>query len=273
MPVTFTVQNSYSPTQEYQEIPRGGYPGVCFVWANIEHVGHHSEHRPYEMGSRARSSPGRVRERPQHGEAGWIPDSQDHAAGSPPTIRDVMNLKAEVDYKALHTRCFRPRLTRLLESVQQYASIGDVIFGASQNLLACGVWSLVRISLLTICKYSAYLEKVSVLFMKVGQSAPLLQEMASLFPHSKPLQDLVTRYFVTVVQICQKSLKFCQKQSLLNQMKLFTHDGDISHYELELGRHANAIKSQVQIEHTKVSSSTYNSVRALSTAYTRDKDT
>lgn len=78
---------------------------------------------------------------------------QRHAVASPPTVRDVMNLTAEVDYKARQQkkgvhRCLGPRFTRLLEAVQQYASIGDVLIGGSQNLIACGVWSLVRTSLL-----------------------------------------------------------------------------------------------------------------------------
>lgn len=72
---------------------------------------------------------------------------RDHASDSPPTIRDVMNLTAEVDYKA-RRRCFGPRFTRILESVQQYAALGDVIAGGSQNLMACSVWSLVRMCLL-----------------------------------------------------------------------------------------------------------------------------
>lgn len=72
---------------------------------------------------------------------------RDHASDSPPTIRDVMNLTAEVDYKA-RQRCFGPRFTRILESIQQYAAIGDVIAGGSQNVMACSVWSLVRMCFL-----------------------------------------------------------------------------------------------------------------------------
>lgn len=37
---------------------------------------------------------------------------------------------------------------KFLEAVQQFASIGDVIVGGSQNVIACGVWSLVRMTLL-----------------------------------------------------------------------------------------------------------------------------
>jgi hypothetical protein len=45
-------------------------------------------------------------------------------------------------------RCFGPRFTNVLEAVQQFAAVGEVVVGESQNLVACGVWMLVRISLL-----------------------------------------------------------------------------------------------------------------------------
>jgi hypothetical protein len=71
---------------------------------------------------------------------------------SPPDPSDVMRLTAEIDYHASRKigtgRCFGPRLTNFLQAVQQYAALGDVIIGGSQSLIACGVWSLVRMSLL-----------------------------------------------------------------------------------------------------------------------------
>ena len=70
---------------------------------------------------------------------------------SPPNPRDVMRLTAEIDQasgKAGRGRCFGPRLTNFLQAVQQFASLGDIIIGGSQNLVACGVWAIVRMSLL-----------------------------------------------------------------------------------------------------------------------------
>lgn len=70
----------------------------------------------------------------------------------PPDPKDVMRLTAEIDRqafgKASGRRCVGPRLTNFLQAVQQYAALGDVIMGATQNLIAAGVWSLVRLSLL-----------------------------------------------------------------------------------------------------------------------------
>lgn len=69
---------------------------------------------------------------------------------APPTIDDVMKLTAEIDKRVgkRTRRCFGPRFTNLLTTVQQYAALGDIIIGGSQNMVACGVWCVVRTSLL-----------------------------------------------------------------------------------------------------------------------------
>ena len=71
---------------------------------------------------------------------------------SPPDPSDVMRLTAEIDSQAsgkvAGRRCFGPRFTNFLQAVQQFAALGDVVVGGSQNIIACGVWSLVRMSLL-----------------------------------------------------------------------------------------------------------------------------
>ena len=71
----------------------------------------------------------------------------------PPNPSDVMRLTAQIDSLASRKgcrRCFGPRFTNVLQAVQQFAALGDVIVGGSQNIIACGVWSLVRTSLLVI---------------------------------------------------------------------------------------------------------------------------
>jgi ankyrin repeat domain-containing protein 50 len=68
-----------------------------------------------------------------------------------PDTSDVMRLTAEVDRKVSNKhsgQCFGPRFTYFLQGVQHFAAIGDVVVGGSQNLIACGVWSLVRMSIL-----------------------------------------------------------------------------------------------------------------------------
>jgi len=67
----------------------------------------------------------------------------------PPDTTDVMRFTADVDRRiAKGSRCLGPRFTSFLSSVQQFAALGDVIVGGSQNIIACGVWSVVRMSIL-----------------------------------------------------------------------------------------------------------------------------
>jgi hypothetical protein len=74
------------------------------------------------------------------------------ARSCPPIHSDVMRLTAEIDRRTSGNvgggRCFGPRLINVLEAVQRFAALEDVIIGGSQNIIACGVWSLVRMSLL-----------------------------------------------------------------------------------------------------------------------------
>lgn len=78
--------------------------------------------------------------------------SRNRAACDPPSTRDVMQLTAEIDRrlskKLVGGRCLGTRTTTFLQCVQQFAALGDIVIGGSQNLIACGVWSLVRTSLL-----------------------------------------------------------------------------------------------------------------------------
>ena len=71
---------------------------------------------------------------------------------SPPDAGDFMRLTAEIDRlatgKARGGRCFGPRLSNILQSVQQFAACGDIAIGSTQNPIACSVWSLVRMTLL-----------------------------------------------------------------------------------------------------------------------------
>ncbi|OBT54916.1 hypothetical protein VE04_06568 [Pseudogymnoascus sp. 24MN13] len=169
---------------------------------------------------------------------------------SPPGPSDVMRLTAEVDYcasnKSSHGRCFGPRMTNFLQAVQQFAALGDIILGGSQNIIACSVWSLVRMSLLLIANFSSYLEKLSTLLMTAGQSAPRYQMIALLYPQSKNLQSYLPEYFVVVVNLCHRLLKFTQK-SALGQFASSLSDLDTKTYQSELGHWANAIKEEMSL--------------------------
>ncbi|KAI6088401.1 hypothetical protein F4821DRAFT_233642 [Hypoxylon rubiginosum] len=178
-----------------------------------------------------------------------------HASSLPPNIQDVMHLTAEVDRQARAKngggrRCFGPRLIKILESVQQFVSVGDIIIGGSQNLIASGVRSVIRLALLTATRFSAYLDKLSSLFMIVGQSAPRYQEMVALHPRSKALRALGLEYYIVVVRLCRQVVSICNK-STLEQLKVFFKDSDITTYQSELLRYSHSIKEQLSLEEAR----------------------
>lgn len=80
---------------------------------------------------------------------------------SPPGPSDVMRLTAEIDRQISRKaggRCCGPRFTNFLQGVQQYVALGDIIVGGSQNIIACSVWSLVRMSLLvSVLTFSSFI--------------------------------------------------------------------------------------------------------------------
>ncbi|KFY58528.1 hypothetical protein V496_06094 [Pseudogymnoascus sp. VKM F-4515 (FW-2607)] len=166
---------------------------------------------------------------------------------SPPVPSDVMRLTAEFDRLSNTTgrgRCFGPRLTNFLQAVQQFAALGDIILGGSQNILACGIWSLVRMSLRIIVNFSSHLEKISTLLMTAGHSAPRYQMMALLYPQSKNLRSYLSEYFIVVVNLCHRLLKFTRK-SALGQFASSLNDLDMKTYQSELNHWSNAIKEEV----------------------------
>ena len=71
---------------------------------------------------------------------------------SPPNPIDVIRLTAEIDRDAIRLRksrqCVGPRLTKLLQSVQQFSTVADIIIGGAQSEIAAGIWSVLKMSLI-----------------------------------------------------------------------------------------------------------------------------
>ncbi|KAF2668424.1 hypothetical protein BT63DRAFT_354509, partial [Microthyrium microscopicum] len=155
---------------------------------------------------------------------------------SSPDASDVIRLTSEID-----------KTSGIVAAVQQFASLGDVIIGGSQNIIACGVWMLVRTSLLvcSIATYSSYMDKLSTIFMDLGRSAPRHQAMALLYPQSKRLQADLTEYFVVVVDFCHQIWKFSQKSSI-NKFVSALGDSDLKTYQSKLESWAKSIKEEIQ---------------------------
>ncbi|KAF4201891.1 hypothetical protein CNMCM8927_000979 [Aspergillus lentulus] len=166
----------------------------------------------------------------------------------PPDANDVNRLTAEInrDIQQTTRRCYGPRFVHVLQAVQQYASIGDVFIGGSQNLVASGVWAAVRLTLTMLTQSASYLEKMSMLFMNAGRSAPRYQDMALLYPRSKRLRDALCEYFIVVLNICKHAVKFLQK-SALSQFSSAISDSSLVSFEKELQQWSVVIVEEVTL--------------------------
>ncbi|KAM7224238.1 hypothetical protein V8F06_000019 [Rhypophila decipiens] len=158
-----------------------------------------------------------------------------------------MRLVAEINRAAsgkLGSRCFGPRFTNVLQSVQQFAALGDVMMG-SENIIACGVWSVVRMTMLRIVQFPSSFKKISILLMDVGRSAPRYQRMVLLYPQSKRLQSHLFEYFTVVVHLCHELLRFTKKSTSVRPVS-FPSDS-MKDYQLKLERWAYSIKEEVNL--------------------------
>ncbi|RAK90249.1 ankyrin [Aspergillus costaricaensis CBS 115574] len=169
------------------------------------------------------------------------------APGFPPSVRDVMQLTAEINRSAgLRGQCFGSRLTSILQAVQEFAALGDIVLGASQSLLACGIWAVVRMSLLSIVKYSTYFEQLSSMLMAVGRSAPRYQLMGAVYPTSQRLRTSMLEYFIVVVQLCHHAMKLSRKTAIGQWVSTFT--SALKGYQSDLEIWATAIKEEVNLQ-------------------------
>jgi ankyrin repeat protein len=110
----------------------------------------------------------------------------------------------------------------------------------------------------SIVSLSAYIDKLSSLFMDIGRSAPRYQSMALLYPRSTKLRAHLNEYFIVVVGLCRHIFKFGQK-STLQQFTSSLSDSHLKSFWAELDKWANTIKEQMHLSEAQDSSG----VRAL----------
>src|SRR5258707_63211 len=84
--------------------------------------------------------------------------------GQPPLgVTDVMRLTAEIDRENSHRkgrRCVGPRLTNVLQAVQQFSTIVDTIVGSSQSQIAGAIWGVVKMTLQVTSSFSSYFDNL-----------------------------------------------------------------------------------------------------------------
>ena len=128
---------------------------------------------------------------------------------TPPDSSDVMRLTAEIDRRAsgkVGGRCFGPRLTNFLQAVQIFAALGDIVVGGSQNIIACGVWSLLRMSLLVSVLTSSAVfstntftvnRKLYVLSRKVVDSFHECRSLGTTLPNNGLTLSSIQEFTIT----------------------------------------------------------------------------
>ncbi|KAH7153576.1 hypothetical protein EDB81DRAFT_631269, partial [Dactylonectria macrodidyma] len=110
---------------------------------------------------------------------------------SPPSSADVISFTEELSRTGAHLHrswtCQSMRLVTILDRIQKFVCIGDVIIGGSQNMIASGVWAAVRMS------------------------CSIHSDLSLLFPKNRELQDFMCEYLAVMVQLCQKIVTYAQK--------------------------------------------------------------
>jgi len=110
-----------------------------------------------------------------------------------------MKLTAEIDENNSYRRsrrCFGPRLTNVLEAVQQFSAVVDIIIGGSQSLIASAIWGTLKMTLQITSGFASYFDNLSALFMNIGCACPRYQEFSFLYPKSAELQKAFVNTFV-----------------------------------------------------------------------------
>uniref|UniRef100_A0A0B7JP21 NACHT domain-containing protein n=2 Tax=Bionectria ochroleuca TaxID=29856 RepID=A0A0B7JP21_BIOOC len=170
------------------------------------------------------------------------------ALSASPSAEDVMrftaSLNSQIQKSSAAHRCFGTRFTNIMQCVQKYAALGDVVVGGSQNIIACGVWALVRLTIQVCIGFGSYLDKVSHFFMTVGQSAPRYESMALLYRRSKLLSHYMSSYFLVIVQTCHEFMLFSRK-SFLGQLTASLDDSKLRDAQSRSERLGAKIREEV----------------------------
>lgn len=93
--------------------------------------------------------------------------------------------------------------------------------------------------------FGSHLERLSLLFMDVGRSAPRIERIALLYSRSGELQSFVYEYFIVVVGLCQEILKFTKKSALMKFGAVLS-DSNLDKYKSDLDSWGNAIQDETR---------------------------
>ncbi|KAK7697320.1 hypothetical protein SLS64_013668 [Diaporthe eres] len=170
---------------------------------------------------------------------------RDAAHAAAPGLGDIRQIAAEIDLKA--RRPCGDRFKRLLEALQQFVAVGDVIIGSTQNMLAAGVWSVARLTVIVMTGYTGYREKVSEIFLDIGRSAPRHAELASIYPGAGRLQSAMMEYSIVVVELCHSLFQLCPLHRVMVSLKTSLTDPQLQKIKGTLASWSREINDEVAL--------------------------
>ena len=107
--------------------------------------------------------------------------------------------------------------------------------------------------------------------MDVGRSAPRYQALGLLYPRSKLLQSQISEYFIVVVHLCNRIMKFARK-SAFSKLGSTVNDSDVKELQAELNIWAKSIKEEVDLllaQKIDMEVQSSSAFRALSTRHAK----
>ncbi|MCJ1417303.1 hypothetical protein MMC32_003645 [Xylographa parallela] len=198
---------------------------------------------------------------------------------SPPTVTDVVRLTREIDQDISSSRksrrCVGPRLTNILQAVQQFSSVVDVVIGGSQSQVASTIWGVVKLSLQVTCAFSSYFDRLSTLYMMIGRTCPRFQDFGLLYSRSTRLQDVLCEYFIVVVKLSKQNILFLRR-NVLSQLassliKIF--DSEFGTFRSDLENIAAAVRDEVSLISKQMQDSEMKESSMFRTLITKFSDT
>ncbi|KAH8904984.1 hypothetical protein BR93DRAFT_759718 [Coniochaeta sp. PMI_546] len=175
---------------------------------------------------------------------------------SPPSPADVVRLTEEInrDGSRAH-RTWRPYATSMvlfLDKVQTLSRVGDFLLGSAQNIMASGIWAVIKITLgrsqIAIGSLS-FFKRISELFLKVGRSSSITKDLVDVYPTSMDLQHLMCEYLITLVSFCQRIVLTLEKPALMQLASPFMlfFDKEAAEFETKLNHLGTAIDRRAMV--------------------------
>ena len=175
---------------------------------------------------------------------------------SQPRVEDAIRLAEEINDSGsrLHRKWkgYGTRLYGLLSQVQVLTAVGDAVVGGSQNLIASGVWAVMRLSLTVSMSYLKFFDEISLILMRVGHSSAIHRDHIRLFPQNRELKALVFEYLAILVDMCRKIVLYRTKRTVTQLTSSLSLEINLSDAQTRLDIYANLINGKVAVLNSKL---------------------